>query len=389
MLLGDLGADVMKIEHPRRGDNTRYMNVSKRFRTDIPRAGGDYFMAINRNKRSLTLELKTDEGREIASELAAWADVAVQNFRPGVMKKLGLDYEDLSARNPRLIYASLDAYGDHGELAHQPGMDVAVQARTGIMSITGEVGSSRPIKPGVSIADFAGGTHLVIAVQAALFHRERTGEGQHVKVSLLAATMSMLSNYCVAVLDGEAEMKPMGSGHPQLVPFQAFSTKDGSIVISPGTNKLFRELCTVIGLESLAEDERFLTNPSRVDHRQALIEILERKIVERTTNEWLEVFEMNEIPCAPVLNMHQAFTQEQVRSNGIIAEMDHPIAGRFHTVRAPYRMSKTPCVTPKAPPVMGADNSEILRDILGRSSEEIARLADLGIIGADDQAPAE
>lgn len=381
MLLGDLGAEVIKIEHPGRGDNTRYMNVSRRFRSDIPRAGGDYFMAINRNKRSLTLDLKSDEGRTIALELAEWADVAVSNFRPGVMEKLGVGYEDLAERNPQLIYASLSAYGDKGSLAHQPGMDIAVQARSGVMSVTGYPEFDRPVKPGVSLADFSGGTHLVIAVQSALYHRERTGKGQKVTVSLLDATMAMLMNYSVAVIDGGAEIQPMGSGHPQLVPFQAFKTKDGHLVVSPGTNKLFRQLCELLSLDELMDDPRFATNPDRVEHRDELVPVIEQALTRRTTAEWTELFEAEEMPCAPVNNLSTAFGQEQLAENDTIVEIDHPVAGTIHVVAAPYKFAATPCTSYAAPPLMGADSRDILVSILKRSDSDVDRLVQDGVVG--------
>lgn len=388
MLLGDLGAEVIKIEHPRRGDNTRYMNVSRKFRSDIPRAGGDYFMAINRNKRSMTLDLKSPEGRKIAVDLAKWADVAVSNFRPGVMEKLGVGYADLSAVNPRLIYASVSAYGEKGPLAHQPGMDIAVQARSGVMSITGYPDMGRPVKPGVSLADLAGGTHLVIAVQSALIAREKTGVGQEVSVSLLDATMSMLINYSVAVMDGDAEIRPMGSGHPQLVPFQAFRTADGHVVISPGTNKLFRELCRLLELDHLIDDPRFATNPDRVEHRDELIPIIEEVLVTRSTKEWTDFFESVQMPCAPVNNMKQAYAQEQLRANGTVVEIPHPIDGKIHTIGAPYRFHGTPCTTYNAPPLLGADTADVLTSILRKTEEEVAKLAEAGIISLDQTAPA-
>jgi crotonobetainyl-CoA:carnitine CoA-transferase CaiB-like acyl-CoA transferase len=383
MLMGDLGADVIKVEHPRRGDNTRYMNVSERFRSDIPRAGGDYFMAINRNKRSLTLNLKSEAGQAVALELAEWADVAVSNFRPGVMDRLGVGYAALSGRNPKLIYASLNAYGDKGPLAHQPGMDIAVQARSGVMSITGYKEFERPVKPGVSLADLSGGTHLLVAIQAALLHRMRTGVGQELTVSLLDATMTMLINYSVAVIDGGADIGPMGSGHPQLVPFQAFATRDGYVVISPGTNKLFRELCELLGLQRLSTDERFATNPDRVRHRDQLIPILEEVLKERTTAEWIELFEREQMPCAPVNDLKTAYAQDQLGENDMIVEMNHPVAGDIHVIGTPYKFRETPCQTFLPPPLMGADTQGVLAGILGKQQAEIDELVAGGVVSLD------
>ncbi len=380
MLMGDMGADVVKIEHPRRGDNTRYMNVSRRFKSDIPRAGGDYFMAINRNKRSLTLDLKSEQGQEIARSLAGWADVAVSNFRPGVMDRLGVSYADLYEINPGIIYASLSAYGERGALAHQPGMDIAVQARSGVMSITGYPDMDLPVKPGVSLADFSGGAHLLIAIQSALLHRERTGMGQSLSVSLLDATMAMLINYSVAVIDGGAEIARMGSGHPQLVPFQAFTTKDGAIVISPGTNKLFRELCLLLERPDLAENPLYASNPDRVENRATLVPILAEILETRTTAEWTTLFEAHEMPCAPVNNLQQAFAQQQLIDNDMIVEMQHPTAGTLHSVGVPYKFSATPCATLNPPPTMGADSRTFLAEALQMPDDEFDRLVEAGIV---------
>jgi crotonobetainyl-CoA:carnitine CoA-transferase CaiB-like acyl-CoA transferase len=379
MLLGDLGADVIKIEKPGRGDASRYMNVSERFRSDIPRVGGDYYLAINRSKRGITLDLAHERGREVALGLARWADCVVQNFRPGVMKRLGLDYEALKAVNEDVIYASLTAYGRRGELAHQPGMDVAVQARSGVMSITGVDGTG-PLKPGASLADFSGGVHLLVALLAALLHRERTGEGQELDVSLLDATMSMLANYSVAVLDGEAEIAPMGSGHPQLVPFQAFPAKDGHIVIATGTNKLFRELCEVLELPDLGDDPRFVTNQDRVRHRAELVEVLSEALGERTVDEWLALFESKQIPCAPVNTLREAFDDPQLAANDMVLEVAHPDLGSLHQLGIPYKFGTTACSIERPPPLLGEHSGEVLEQVLGLGAEEIEELRENGVI---------
>ena len=379
MLLGDLGADVIKVEKPGRGDASRYMNVSDRFRADIPRVGGDYYLAINRNKRGITLDLGQDRGRELALALADRADCVVQNFRPGVMGRLGLDYAAVRARNPGVIYASLTAYGASGALAHQPGMDVAVQARSGVMSITGE-GGGGPVKPGVSLADFSGGAHLVVAVLAALLHRGRTGEGQELGVSLLDATAIMLANYSVAVLDGDADIRPMGSGHPQLVPFQAFPTADSHIVIATGTNKLFRHLCRVLDRSDLADDPRFDTNPERVSNRDALVAILSDQLARGTTAEWIARFEAAEIPCAPVHTLREAFADEQLAANDMVLTVPHPDLGALHQLGIPYKFEATPCTIDRAPPRLGEHSDEVLSETLGIEAPELDALRRDGVI---------
>jgi crotonobetainyl-CoA:carnitine CoA-transferase CaiB-like acyl-CoA transferase len=374
MLLGDLGADVVKVEKPGRGDATRYMNVSPRFRTEIPRVGGDYFLAINRNKRSLTLDLGDERGRALCRRLAAWADVAVQSFRPGVMARLGLDYAALSALNPRLVYGSLSAYGRRGPLADKPGMDVAVQARSGVMALTGLPESREPVRPGASLADFAGGAFLATALVTALFHRERTGEGQEVHASLLDATMSMLSNFAVAVLDGEAAPGPMGSGHPQLVPYQAFPTRDGHVVIATGTNKLYRDLCAVLGVPELADDPRFASNQDRVAHRALLVERLAAVTRQRTTEAWLAALEAGGVPCAPVLDAAAAFRQPQLSAGGLLWEVRHPAAGPLHTIGFPATWSRTGAGARRPPPTLGEHTDEVLDGLLGLDQAAIAAL---------------
>ena len=379
MLLADLGADVVKVEKPGRGDATRYMNVSSDFLDAIPESGGDYFLAINRNKRSVTLDLASAAGRELALRLSEWADIVVQSFRPGVMDRLGLGYEVMRARNPQVIYASLSAYGPNGPMAQQPGMDVAIQARSGVMSITGYPGGE-PVKPGASLADFSAGVHLTVAVTAALYSRAVTGVGQEVNVSLLDSTMSMLSNYVVAVQDGGARIQPMGSGHPQLVPFQAFQSADGHIVIATGTNSLFRRLCVVLGREDIAEDARFRTNQERVVHREALVEILTAVTRARTTAEWLELFEANKIPCAPVNTLQEAFADREVVDNGMLVELQHPKVGAIHVIGTPYRFGGTPAAVRTAPPLLGEHTDSVLEEVLLLDRESMEALREDGVL---------
>jgi crotonobetainyl-CoA:carnitine CoA-transferase CaiB-like acyl-CoA transferase len=375
MLLGDLGCDVLKIERPGRGDASRYMNVSPRFLTDIPDVGGDYFMAINRNKRSVTVEFKDPRGIELIRQLAAHADVVVQNFRPGVVERLGIGPEELMAQNPRLIYASLNAYGDRGPLASQPGMDVAVQARSGVMSITGHGGPEGPVKPGVSLADFSGGVHLVVGLLAALLQRTETGRGQEVKVSLLDATMAMLINYSVAVSDGAADIAPMGSGHPQLAPFEAVGTADGYVVIAPGTNRLFADLCRLIGREDLLDDARYESNPSRVANRPELLAELAPVFAKQTTQEWLVDLETAGIPCAPVNTLAEAFADPQLVANDMLRRVQHPTLGELTQLAAPYVLDGRRLAIRRPPPRLGEHTNEVLSGVLGMSPVEVASLA--------------
>jgi crotonobetainyl-CoA:carnitine CoA-transferase CaiB-like acyl-CoA transferase len=380
MLLADLGAHVYKIERPGRGEGARYMNVSPRFMEGIPDSGGDYFLSINRNKRSLAIDLKTDRGRQIVRDLAVSADVVVQNFRPGVVERLGLGYEDVSALNPRVVYASLSGYGQEGPLAQHPGMDVTVQARSGVMSITGYPGSP-PVKPGVSLADFSGGVHMVIGILAALRVRDETGRGQHVTTALLDATMSMLINYSVPVLDGKTVIRPMGSGHPQIVPFQAFPTADSHVVIGGGTNRLAVKIFGILGLADMAEDERFRTNDNRVQHRDEVVDAISDRTREKTTAEWIDIFEAAGVPCAPVNDMFAALNEEQLRANGMVVEVEHPTYGPIHVIGVPYKFSDTPCGVDTPPPLLGQHTRDGLSAMLDLPAETLDELETAGVIG--------
>jgi len=380
MILGDLGAEVIKIEKPGRGDVSRFLNMSPRFAKDIPRSGGDYFLTVNRNKQSVALDLGEAAGKDIALRLAGRADVVVQSFRPGVMTRLGLGPEAVRKVNPSVIYASISAYGNAGPLAGYPGMDVAVQARSGVMSLTGEVGGNgSPLRPGVSLADFSGGVHLAVSILAGLLQRGRTRKGSEVSVSLLDATMSMLSNYSVAVLGGGKELGPMGSGHPQIVPYQAFPTSDGFVVISTGTNKLFRALCDVLELSDVAADARFATNPLRVSAREEVVALISARTRGRSTAQWLSVFEANGIPCSPVNTIRQAMEDPQLSANGMIVEYEHPVYGLVRSTGSPYKSSAAEATTVR-PPLLGEHTAEVLGSVLGMGADEVAQLRKRGII---------
>jgi crotonobetainyl-CoA:carnitine CoA-transferase CaiB-like acyl-CoA transferase len=374
MVLGDLGCDIIKIEKPGRGDATRYMNVSERFHTDIPRVGGDYFLAINRNKRAISVELKSPEGRKICEELAGWADIVVQNFRPGVTQRLGLDYESLRKINPRLIYGNISAYGADGNLSAKAGMDIAVQARSGVLRITGASDSNEPVRPGASLADFGGGIYLTTAILAALYDRERSGRGQEVSVSLLDATMSLLINYSVAVMDGQCNVQPLGSGHPQLVPYQAFPTTDGHVVVATGTNKTYREFCGAIERPDLVEDPRFASNQSRVQNRKDMVAQLVPVFRQKSTQAWIDILEAADIPCAPVNDLRTAFAELAQTSPGMTQVMEHPGLGKLSQLGVPFRFSDCGGDIRRPPPMLGEHNDDVLKSLLHRSDADIDAL---------------
>lgn len=380
LVLGDLGCEIVKIEKPERGDPTRYMNVSEKFHTDIPRVGGDYFLAVNRNKRSVGVEMKTVEGRRICEDLARWADIVVQNFRPGVTARLGLDYASLKKINPKLIYANISAYGMDGALADKAGMDIAVQARSGVLQITGNIGSTEPLRPGASIADFGGGIYLATGILAALFDRERTGVGQEVSVSLLDATMSLLINYSVAVMDGEAEVQPLGSGHPQLVPYQAFPTTDGYIVVATGTNKIYRTFCDAIGRPALATDPRFDSNQKRVRNRRDVVAAISEVMRTKSTDDWMRILEEADVPCAPVNTLSHAFEELKETSPEMVQKVKHAAIGELSQLGVPFKFSAGGGDLRRPPPMLAEHTEEVLREILGRTPADIAALREKKVI---------
>jgi len=378
-ILGDLGCNVIKVEKPGRGDASRYMNVTPSLKGGIPTVGGDYFLSINRNKKAITIDLKNPKGKELALELAKKADIVVQNFSPGVIERLGLGYEQIKAVNPRIIYASISAYGSSGPMSNKAGMDIAVQARSGVMSITGYK-SSPPVRPGASIADLGAAVYCVVSIISALFYRERTGAGQEIKISLLDAMMSLLINYSVPVIDGGVEFEPFGSGHPQIVPYQAFPTSDGYIIIAGGTNSLFRRICEALGLEGIANDDRFKSNENRVTNREELIKIMSEVTRTKTTNEWLAILEGNDIPCAPVRTLKEAFNDAQLVENGMITTVQHTKLGSFKLLGIPFKFSESKCSIRLPPPMLGEHTDAVLSELLGLDKGRLDMLHKEGVI---------
>ena len=381
MYLADMGADVVKIERPGRGDASRYMTVSPDFAEHVPDVGGDYFLSINRNKRSVALDMKTDQGRALARRLAESADVVVENFSPGVMDRLGLGYDEIARGNPAVVYCSIKAFDPRSSLASEASMDVAVQAYSGVMSITGEPGGP-PMKPGASLADLSAGLHAYAAIVTSLLAVARGTRrgGEFIAISLLDATMAMLANYSVPMLDSEVEIGPIGSGHPQLVPFQAFPCADGWIVIAAGTNGRWRKLCALLGRDDLVADERFATNDTRVRHRAELIPLLNAALADRTVADWHDQLTAAGVPAAPIRTLRAAFNDPDLVTTRSVFDVDHPVLGRLRLLANPIRPGGGPR-DPLAPPVLGADTRQVLRDHLELSEEEIDSLISSGAAG--------
>jgi formyl-CoA transferase len=367
MFLGDLGADVVKVEQPGVGDDTRGWGP--------PFAGGEsaYYLCINRNKQSLALDLKSQRVRELLRELVKVADVVIENFRPGTMERLGLGEKELRAINPRLIYASLTGFGADGPMSDWPGYDLIVQAWGGLMSITGTP-DGEPVKVGVAIIDLIAGLMLGKAITAALFAREKIGVGQRIDTSLLEAEVASLINVGSNYLIGGEVPTRWGNAHPNIVPYQNFQTADGYLVIGVASEVIWKRFCQAIGRSDLTDDRRFADNSKRVEHRVSLIALLSEMFLERTNDAWFRLLSEAEVPCAPVQTIDQVFQAPQVLHRRMLMEVEHPTAGKVPMAGIPVKFSVTPASVRMPPPLLGEHNSEILKNWLGMNAGEIDEL---------------
>jgi crotonobetainyl-CoA:carnitine CoA-transferase CaiB-like acyl-CoA transferase len=356
MMLGDMGAKVIKVEQPGKGDDTRQFGP--------PYVAGEsaYYLGLNRNKYSITLDFNDPEHKQRLLELVRSASVLVENFRPGTLKRQGLDYETLRAINPGLIYCSISGYGQDGPYATRPGYDFVAQAESGIMSVTGEI-DGEPQRVGSPVADNAAGMFACMSILAALYARKSSGKGQHIDISLLEAAISLLGNVSSNHLISGVEAARLGNGHPNIVPYQAFRTRNGYIVVSCGNDRLYQTFCRLLGREELATDERFATNPKRVRNREELIPILQGLFLERETDDWLAELRAAGIPCGPINTISQVFKDEQIQARGFVWECEHPTAGTIKLVGSPIHLSETPTRLYKAPPLLGEDDGMVLNKL--------------------------
>jgi len=367
-MLGDLGAEVIKIEHPDRGDDTRGWGPP--FATDGQGTPVEsaYFLCANRNKKSVALDMASAEGQAQLRALAARSDVLIENFKVGGLKKYGLDYESLAEINPRLIYCSITGFGQTGPYAARPGYDFMIQGLGGLMSVTGlpnDQNGAGPVKVGVALTDVLTGLHAVTGILAALAWRERSGEGQHIDLALLDVQVSCLANQALSYLVTGRSPRRLGNAHPSIVPYEAFPTADGDMILTIGNDSQFASFCRAADQTEWATDPRFATNAARVEHRHLLVPLLRQLTVRRTTAEWIALLERASVPCGPINSLEQVFADPQVLSRGMGMQLPHPQAGTVPSVASPLRLSKTPVQYRRAPPMLGADTQDILAGLAG------------------------
>ena len=382
--LADLGASVIKVEKPGAGDDTRtYAPPYARARDGAESGESAYFLSTNRGKRSVTIDFIRPEGQKLVQALAAKSDVVIENFKVGGLAKYGLDYTSLRALNPGLVYCSITGFGQTGPYSHKPGYDFMIQGIGGLMSITGEPDGhpgGGPVKVGVAVADIFTGLYAAIAILGALSHRDRTGDGQHIDLALLDTQVAVLANQAMNYLVTGVAPKRLGNSHPNIVPYQVFAASDGHLIVAVGNETQFARMCEVIGRPELARDARFATNAARVNHREEIVAILREIFATRTMRHWLDALERVGVPCGPINTIADVFADPQVQARCLRLDLPHPATGSVPSVANPIRYSATPIAYRSAPPMLGADTDEILRETLGVTPDEIARLRKAGII---------
>jgi crotonobetainyl-CoA:carnitine CoA-transferase CaiB-like acyl-CoA transferase len=382
--LADLGASVIKVEKPGTGDDTRTYAPPYAANRDGSHSGESaYFLSTNRGKRSVTIDFIHPEGQKLVQALAAKSDVVIENFKVGGLAKYGLDYPSLQPLNPGLIYCSITGFGQTGPYRHKPGYDFMIQGIGGLMSITGEPDQrpgGGPMKVGVAVADIFTGLYAAIAILGALAHRDRTGAGQYIDLALLDTQVAVLANQAMNYLVTGVAPQRLGNAHPNIVPYQVFAASDGHIIVAVGNEKQFARMCEVIGRPDLASDARFASNASRVHNREELVAILQGIFVTRTMRDWLQALERAGVPCGPINTVADVFADPQVQARGLKLDLPHPSIGAVPSVANPIKYSMTPIDYRSAPPMLGADTDEILREMLGVTPEEIGRLRKAGVV---------
>jgi len=382
--LADLGADVIKIERPGSGDDTRAWGPPYAKDSEGRDTGeAAYYLAANRGKRSVTVDIASSEGQQLLRELVLHCDVVLENFKVGHLKRYGLDYATLKAIKPDLVYCSVTGFGQDGPYAHRAGYDFLIQGMGGLMSVTGErddLPGGGPQKAGVALTDLMTGMYATIAVLAALTHRDRTGEGQHIDMALLDTQVAMLANVGSNYLNSGKPPKRWGNAHANIVPYQTFACSDGHIIVATGNDGQYQKFVEAGGRPALAHDARFATNPLRVQNRDVLVPLLADMVKERPRDEWIALLEACGVPCGPINDVGEVFANAQVQARAMAIDLPHPEAGQVTLVRNPIRMSSTQATSAMAPPLLGQHTDAVLREVLGRSEEQIAALRDRGVL---------
>lgn len=383
-ILADLGAEVIKIERPGVGDDTRAWGPP--FLKD---AAGEntseaaYYLSANRNKQSVTVDFTQPEGQRLVRELAAQSDILLENFKVGGLAAYGLDYASLKAINPRLIYCSITGFGQYGPYARRAGYDFMIQGLGGLMSLTGkpddEAGGG-PVKVGVALTDILTGLYSTVAVLAALAHRDQGGSGQHIDMALLDVQVACLANQAMNYLTTGVAPKRLGNAHPNIVPYQDFPTADGDFILTVGNDGQFRKFCEVAGHPEWADDARFANNKQRVANRAVLIPLIRQATVFKTTAEWVSALEQAGVPCGPINDLAQVFADPQVLARGLRVDVPHSLGGTLPQVASPIRLSETPVEYRHAPPLLGEHTEAVLQRILGLNGEQIDALRKAGVL---------
>ncbi|TKJ63613.1 CoA transferase [Pseudomonas viridiflava] len=383
-ILADLGADVIKVERPVCGDDTRSWGPP--FLKD--EAGQNtteaaYYLSANRNKQSVTIDFTRPEGQQLVRELVAKSDIVIENFKVGGLAAYGLDYASLKAVNPKLIYCSITGFGQTGPYAKRAGYDFMIQGLGGLMSLTGRPDGDEgggPVKVGVALTDILTGLYSTTAILAALAHRDQSGVGQYIDMALLDVQVACLANQAMNYLTTGVAPKRLGNAHPNIVPYQDFPTADGDFILTVGNDSQFRKFAEVAGQSQWATDPRFLTNKLRVANRSELIPLIRQATVFKTTAQWVDELEAAGVPCGPVNDLSQVFDDPQVLARGLAIELPHVLGGRVAQVASPIRLSETPVEYRRAPPLLGEHTSQVLQELLGMSGDEVVALREAGVL---------
>jgi len=382
--LADLGADVIKVERPGKGDDSRAFGPPwLKDATGKETTESAYFACANRGKRSITVDLAKPAGQDVVRKLAAKSDVLLENYKFGDLARYRLGYDDLKALNPGLVYCSVTGFGQTGPYRERPGYDFMIQGMAGLMSITGErdeLPGGGPQKAGIPIADIMTGMYATIAVCAALAHRAETGVGQHLDLALFDSLVAVLANQGANYLATGTSPKRLGNAHPNIVPYQTFATADGAVILACGNDNLFRKFCEVAGAASLADDPRYATNGKRVENRAELTTTLDGIFARRTTREWVDALEAAGVPNGPINTIEQVFAEPQAIARGLRLELAHPLAGKVSLTRSPMRFSATALEHERPPPLLGEHTDEVLRTVLGFSAGEVEKLRADGVV---------